>query len=86
MGKVWVARAVGVAEQRPAWARGARLPLGFEIGTELREVFFVFAGQHGAAGTQAVLERVHRDGGFALGGAGACRFLRVAPVGVKLFG
>ena len=61
------------------------LPIVFEFGAELVELFGVFEGQDGIAGTQSVFEGVESDLFLALGGFGTGGVLRVAFVGLLLF-
>ena len=49
---------------------GLGLPFGFQVVTKLVEFFSILAGQHNGAGAKAVLEGVHADSSFTLGGPG----------------
>jgi len=56
------------------------LPLGFERGPEPLIFLGVFAGDEGAAGTQAVSEGVEAHGGLPLRGDRAGRMLGILAV------
>ena len=62
------------------------LPIVFEFGAVLVELFGVFEGEDGIAGAQSVFEGVEADFFLALGGFGTGGVLRVALVGFLLFG
>jgi hypothetical protein len=62
--------------------------LGHPGGGEALEVpiksVLVFAGDDSGFGAEAVDEGIETDAVLSLGGLGACRFLRIAPVGPYL--
>jgi len=70
-------------EDIPGGAGG--LVLGAEFGAEPIEAAFVFAGQGGGLGGEAVTEGIGGDLALALGGFGAGAFLGVPAVGIDLF-
>jgi hypothetical protein len=64
---------------------GLGMPFDFQVVAEVIEFLAIFTRQHDGAGAKSVTEGVHANSSLSIGGLGASRFLRVAPIGLELF-